>query len=91
VTGRRHRIRLRRVAPGSPDLTGDNTRTNYAEANRALWRQTVIPLASHTRKSFSRWLAPGFGAPLRIDHNVGRIEALAQERARIDSAGFLTR
>ena len=82
------------VPPLLLGLPGDNTRTNYAEANRALWRQTVIPLVSRTLKSFNHWLAPTFGAPLRIDYDVDRIEALAQERAqewsRIDGAGFLT-
>ena len=75
-------------------LPGDNTRTNYAEANRALWRQTVIPLVSRTLKSFNHWLAPSFGAPLRLDYDVDRIEALAEERAqewsRIDGASFLS-
>ena len=82
------------VPPLMLGMPGDNTHANFAEANRALWRQTVIPLINRTLKSFSHWLAPGFGAPLRIDYDVDRIEALAQERAqewsRIDAASFLS-
>ena len=33
-------------------LPGDNTFSNYAEANRAFWRQTVLPLVARVQKSF---------------------------------------
>ncbi len=82
------------VPPLMLGMPGDNTHANFAEANRSLWRQTVIPLVSRTLKSFSQWLAPSFGGPLRLDYDVDRIEALAQERAqewsRIDAASFLS-
>ena len=34
---------------------------NYREANRALWRQTVLPLIGRTMQALTAWLAPAFG------------------------------
>ncbi|HSH62578.1 phage portal protein [Methyloceanibacter sp.] len=34
--------------------------TTYAEANRTLWRQTVLPLVQRTAKALSAWLALAF-------------------------------
>ena len=63
------------------------------EANRAFWRQTVLPLVTRVQKSFLAWLRPGFG-DFRLDYNADRLEALATERAsewdRIGKASFLT-
>ena len=73
-------------------LPGDNT-FSYAEANRAFWRQTVLPLVARVQKSFQAWLRPGFGS-FRLDYNADRLEALAGERAaeweRVGKAAFLT-
>ncbi|MCX7899244.1 MAG: phage portal protein, partial [Methylocystis sp.] len=81
------------VPPLLLGLPGDNTFSNYSEANRAFWRQTVIPLVARLQKSFQHWLAPGF-EPFRFDYNADRIDALSEERAaewaRIDRASFLT-
>ena len=49
------------VPPLLLGLPGDNTFSNYAEANRAFWRQTVLPLVARVQKSFQAWLQPGFG------------------------------
>ena len=49
------------VPPLVLGLPGDNTFSNYAEANRAFWRQTIIPLVARTQNSFATWLAPAFG------------------------------
>ena len=80
------------VPPLLLGLPGDNTRANYEEANRALWRQTVIPLVARVQKSFSAWLRPAWG-DFRLDYDVDRIDALAAERAqewtRIGAATFL--
>ncbi len=67
------------VPPLLLGLPGDNTFSNYAEANRAFWRQTVLPLVARVQKSFQAWLQPGFG-PFRLDYNADRLEALASER-----------
>jgi hypothetical protein len=81
------------VPPLLLGLPGDNTFSNYAEANRAFWRQTVLPLVARVQKSFQAWLQPGFG-PFRLDYNADRLEALASERAseweRVGKAAFLT-
>ena len=82
------------VPPLLLGLPGDNTLANYQEANRAFWRQTVIPLVARVQKSFATWMAPACGT-FRFDYDVDRLDALAQERVlewtRIDNATFLTR
>ena len=81
------------VPPLLLGLPGDNTFNNYTEANRAFWRQTVLPLVARVQKSFQAWLQPHFG-PFRLDYNADRLEALASERAseweRVGKAAFLT-
>jgi HK97 family phage portal protein len=81
------------VPPLVLGLPGDNTFANYAEANRAFWRQTIIPLVSRTQKTFAAWLRPAF-EPFRFEYDVDRIDALAADREsewrRIDAASFLT-
>ncbi len=81
------------VPPLLLGLPGDNTHANYQEANRAFWRQTVIPLVARIQKHFALWLAPSFG-PFRFDYDIDRLDALADERAqewaRVNSADFLT-
>ncbi|MCP8937792.1 phage portal protein [Alsobacter sp. SYSU M60028] len=82
------------VPPPLLGLPGDNTYANYAEANRAFWRQTVLPLVSRTAQSLAHWLAPAFGEGLRLEPDLDRVEALAGEREalwrRVTAADFLT-
>jgi len=82
------------VPPLLLGLPGDNTHANYAEANRAFYRQTVIPLVKRTMEAFAQWLAPGFGEALRLEPDLDSIEALAGEREslwrRVSAASFLT-
>ncbi len=47
------------VPPMLLGIPGDNTYSNYQEATRTFWRQTVLPLVNRTAKSLSAWLAPG--------------------------------
>ncbi|MFY9289369.1 MAG: phage portal protein [Methylorubrum rhodinum] len=74
-------------------LPGDNTPANYAEANRAFYRQTVIPLVRRTADAIARWLEPSLG-PARLEPDLDGIEALATEREslwrRVQSADFLS-
>ena len=81
------------VPPLLLGIPGDNTFANYSEANRAFWRQTVLPLVVRVQKSFQAWLQPAYG-DFRIDYNADRLEALATERAaeweRVGKASFLT-
>ena len=82
------------VPPLVLGLPGDNTRTNYVEANLAFWRGTVIPTVSRLQKSLGAWIAPSFGNDLVFDYDVDRIDALASDRAaewkRVGDATFLT-
>lgn len=81
------------VPPMLLGIPGDNTYANYAEASRALWRQTVIPLVNAVASALGHWLAPAFGdVDLVPDFDV--IEALAADRAldweRVGNASFLS-
>lgn len=82
------------VPPMLLGIPGDNTYANFQEANRALWRQTIMPLASRVGTTLTQWLAPQFGDGLRILVDTDKIEALAADRAalwdRIAAAPFLT-
>jgi HK97 family phage portal protein len=82
------------VPPLLLGLAGDNIHANYAEANRAFYRQTVIPLARRTAEALAHWLAPAFGETLRLDPDLDAIEALANEREslwrRVSVAAFLS-
>ncbi|HVV63299.1 MAG TPA: phage portal protein [Pseudolabrys sp.] len=81
------------VPPMLLAIPGDNTYSNYQEANRVFWRQTVLPLANRIASALAQWLAPAFGAvALAIDTD--KIDALAADRAalwdRVTKAPFLT-
>ncbi|MBE7245281.1 MAG: phage portal protein [Actinomycetospora chiangmaiensis] len=81
------------VPPLLLGLPGDSTHANYAEANRALYRQTLIPLVRRTGQALANWLEPVFG-PVEIEPDLDRIEALAAEREslwrRVQAADFLS-
>jgi HK97 family phage portal protein len=86
------------VPPLLLGLPGDNTHANYAEANRAFYRQTVIPLAKRTAQALAQWLAPAFvgraGQGLALEPDLDAVEALSAEREslwrRVTAADFLT-
>ena len=82
------------VPPMLLGLPGDATYANYREANRALWRLTILPLAALVLEGLSQaldgWVA---GAALAVD--VNRVPALAEDRERlwrqVAGADFLSR
>jgi HK97 family phage portal protein len=92
------------VPPMLLGIPGDNTYSNYQEAQRAFWRQTVLPLVNRTARALSSWLAPvprgrlpageSRGTNLEFKPDLDQIEALASERdalwKRLESASFLT-
>jgi HK97 family phage portal protein len=82
------------VPPMLLGIPGDNTYSNYAQANLALWRQTVLPLVARTCASLTRWLSPKFGEALRIDYDIDAVPALAEAREatweKLTAASFLT-
>lgn len=82
------------VPPMLLGIPGDNTYANYAEANRAFYRQTVLPLLGKTCGALSYWLAPRFGRDLRLWYDADQVDALASDREalweRVNRADFLT-
>ncbi len=82
------------VPPMLLGIPGDNTYANYAEANRAFLRLTVLPLLARTAEALGLWLAPAYGDDLRLGHDLDQISGLANERdqlwARVGAADFLT-
>ena len=81
------------VPPMLLGIPGDNTYANLAEANRALWRQTLIPLVVRVADDLSAWLGPAFGGAT-IAPDFEGVEALAEDRAalwaRVGAADFLS-
>ena len=81
------------VPPMLLGIPGDNTYANLAEANRALWRQTLIPLVLRVAEELSNWLSPAFGGAV-VKPDFDGVEALAEDRAalwaRVGSAEFLS-
>lgn len=71
------------VPPLLLGLPGDSTHANYAEANRALWRQTVIPLVRRTLGSMAGWLEAAFETDLAIEPDLDAIEELAEDREKL--------
>ena len=67
------------VPPMLLGLPGDATYANYREANRALWRMTVLPLAGKILGGIAQGLRGWFeGAELRVD--LDKVPALAEDR-----------
>jgi HK97 family phage portal protein len=82
------------IPPMLMGIPGDNTFSNYQEANLNFWRQTVLPLVARTASGLTRWLGPRFGEGLRVGYDADAVDALAMEREsvwqRIGAANFLT-
>ncbi|MXP11028.1 phage portal protein [Pseudoblastomonas halimionae] len=81
------------VPPMLLGLPGDNTYANYREANRALWRLTLLPLGAKILGALAEGLDPWFhGETLAID--IDRVPELAEDReklwARVTAADFLS-
>ena len=81
------------VPPMLLGLPGDATYANYREANRALWRLTVLPMAERILRAIGDALAawrPG----LRLAIDIDQVTALAEDRERlwrqIRAADFLS-
>lgn len=82
------------VPPMLIGLPGDNSYANYREANRAVWRLTILPLADMILSGLAQGLSPWFpDGKLWID--VDKVPAMAEDRERlwrsVTAAEFLTR
>ena len=81
------------VPPMLLGLPGDSTYANYREANRALWRLTILPLAEKILGGISGALGAWWpGVRLMLD--VDQVTALAEDRerlwAQVSAADFLS-
>mgnify|MGYP003139074094 FL=1 len=80
------------VPPMLLGLPGDNTYANYREANRALWRLTLLPLAGKILDGLHEGLSDWFADGASVD--LDRVPALAEDRerlwAQVSSADFLS-
>ncbi len=82
------------VPPMLLGIPGDNTFSNYQEANRTFWRQTVLPLVQRIISACDEWLTPGYSGALSLKPNIDDIPALSVEQdtlwARLEKTSFLT-
>lgn len=82
------------VPPMLLGIPGDNTYSNYQEANRAFTRQTVLPLMDKIVSALDNWLYIQPGKDVKLSYDLNRIPALLPEREalwkRMSNAQFLT-
>ncbi|HMQ41998.1 MAG TPA: phage portal protein [Paracoccus sp. (in: a-proteobacteria)] len=82
------------VPPMLIGIPGDATYANYAEAHRAFYRLTVLPLVSRVAASVAWFLSEHLGAEVDLKPDLDQVPALAEERdqqwARIGNASFLS-
>lgn len=81
------------VPPMLLGLPGDNTYANYAEANRGLWRLTLLPMADMLADSLEGYFRHWW-PDVKVRVNRDGIPALVQDRsalwAQVGGATFLT-
>jgi len=81
------------VPPMLLGLPGDATYANYVEANRALWRLAILPLADMIFAGLAQGLS-GWFPKAAISIDLDRVTALAEDRERlwrqVSAAEFLT-
>jgi HK97 family phage portal protein len=82
------------VPPMLLGLPGDATYANYREANKALWRQAILPISGKILDAIAEGLArwhPGVSIQIDLD----QISALSEDRerlwAQVSAADFLSK
>ncbi len=85
------------VPPMLLGLPGDNSYANYREANRALWRLTLLPMLTKILTAISQGLSGGIVSwidEVSIEVDLDKITALSEDRerlwAQVSAAEFLT-
>jgi HK97 family phage portal protein len=73
------------VPPVLLGLPGDATYANYREANRALWRQTILPMAGKILAALVQGLKGTF-PELRLSVDLDQVGELSEDRERLWSA-----
>ena len=75
-------------------IPGDATYANYQEANRALFRLTVLPLVSKVTAAIGHWLGDLQAETIELRPDLDQVPALAAERdaqwRRVATADFLS-
>ena len=81
------------VPPVLVGLPGDATYANAREAGRALYRQTILPMAARILNALGSMLGDWLG-PVRLAVDTDQISELADDRAKlweqVGAAGFLS-
>jgi HK97 family phage portal protein len=81
------------VPPMLLGLPGDSTYANYREANKALWRQAILPLTGKILEALVQGLQGSF-ADLVLALDLDQIPALSEDRerlwAQVTAADFLS-
>ncbi len=82
------------VPPQLLGIPGDNSYANYQEANKAFWRQTVLPLLRRMAQALESWVQKLYGPETKLAFDETGISALSNERdaslQRLLEADFLT-
>ena len=82
------------VPPMLLGIPGDATYANYAEANRAFYRLTVVPFATRVAAAVSHWLAGFTGEAVELRPDLDQVPVLSGEREaqwrRVAEASFLS-
>lgn len=69
------------VPPLLLGIPGDSTFNNITEANKAFYRETVIPLAKKMCRALSNWVGPAFGPGIEIEPDTDDLYVFADERS----------
>jgi HK97 family phage portal protein len=81
------------VPPMLIGLPGDNSYANYREANKAVWRLTILPLAEKILTELMQGLT-GWFPDARMWVEIDKVPAMAEDRERlwssVSAADFLT-
>ena len=65
---------------GIPDA---KTFSNYQEARKSLYTETIIPAADRLVDDLNNWLTPLFGTELEIAYNLSMIPAIQEEQGQL--------
>jgi HK97 family phage portal protein len=91
------RVEICNVFQVPPELIGiqdQKTYSNYQEARKAFYTETVLPLMDRLCDDLNNWLVPVFGDNLILDYDKDEIEALQEDRekvwTRVQNANWLT-
>lgn len=80
------RLKIATVFNVAPELIGDSenkTYSNYQEARKALYQDTIIPKLNWWRDELNNWLVPLFGEQIIIDYDRESIEAIREDRSKL--------